>query len=136
MYAFYISYVIIWSRILFVGYSMKKKKAKFLLISQNKEIKEDIIIEERENIYYFSLKDSSNHRLSKEDCNLMRETKEILLELDFKKCEKSKIYLKKEKLQYNLDLKVEKCRITSTEVEIRYELNNEKYIFEIVLEGD
>ncbi len=137
MYAFYTSYVIIWSRILFVGYSMKKEKAEFQLLSEKEEIKEEIILETKEdNIYYFSLKDGSTNRFSKEEGLFTRETKEMLLNLDFKTEKNSKIYLKKEGLEYTLNLKVEKKKIDKKKIEIEYELHGNKYIFKIILEGE
>ena len=132
MYAFYISYVIIWSRILFVGYSMTKKKANIILVSPKEEIAEETIIEEQDGIYYFSLKDNSRHRFSIKDKNLIRETGEMMLELDFKNEKNSKIYLKKEHLEYSLDLKTRKCEITPKAIKIEYELNEVEYLFKIV----
>lgn len=136
MYEFYISYVIMWCRILFVGYFMKKKKAKFLLKSKELDQKEDILIEEQEQIIYFSLKDNSKNRLSIQDKILTRETEEILLELDFKNSKNSLIYLKKEHLEYRLDIKVVEYEIKMPQIKIRYILNNEEYLFEIIIEGE
>lgn len=132
MYDFYISYAIIWSRILFVGYSMTKKKANIILVSPKEEIAEETIIEEQDGIYYFSLKDNSRHRFSIKDKNLIRETSEMMLELDFKNEKNSKIYLKKEHLEYSLDLKTKKWEITPKAIKIEYELNEEEYLFKIV----
>jgi len=136
MYEFYISYVIMWCRILFVWYFMKKKKAKFLLKSKELEQKEDILIEKQEQIIYFSLKDNSKNRLSIQDKILTRETEEILLELDFKNSKNSLIYLKKEHLEYRLDIKVVEYEIKMPQIKIRYILNNEEYLFEIIIEGE
>jgi len=115
---------------------MKKKKAHFVLVSEENKLEEEINLEEQNNIYYFRLKDSSKNRFSKEDKTFTRETKEMMLELDFKMVENSRLYLKKEHLEYKIDLKRIKCHITSTKVEIEYELNKEKYLMKIVLEGE
>lgn len=137
MYVFSISYVIIWSRILFVGYSMKKEKAEFQLLSNTEEIKEKITLETKENsIYYFSLKDNSNNRFSREELLFTRETNEMLLDLDFKTEKNSKIYLKQEKLEYSLNLQVIQAKIEKKKIEIKYELNGTKYLFKIILEGE
>jgi len=115
---------------------MKKKKAKFLLKSKELEQKEDILIEKQEQIIYFSLKDNSKNRLSIQDKILTRETEEILLELDFKNSKNSLIYLKKEHLEYRLDIKVVEYEIKMPQIKIRYILNNEEYLFEIIIEGE
>lgn len=137
MYVFSISYVIIWSRILFVGYSMKKEKAEFQLLSNTEEIKEKITLETKENsIYYFSLKDNSNNRFSREELLFTRETNEMLLDLDFKTEKNSKIYLKQEKLEYSINLQVIQKKIDKKKIEIKYELNGTKYLFKIILEDE
>lgn len=116
---------------------MKKEKAKFQLLSETEELKEDIILETKEDsIYYFRLKDGSTNRFSKEEMLFTRETKEMLLDLDFKTEKNSKIYLKKERLEYTLNLKVAKKKIEKKKVEIEYELNGIKYVFKIILEGE
>lgn len=137
MYVFSISYVIIWSRILFVGYSMKKEKAEFQLLSNTEEIKEEITLETKEDsIYYFSLKDNSNNRFSKEELLFTRETNEMLLDLDFKTEKNSKIYLKQEGLEYSINLQVIQKKIDKKKIEIKYELNGTKYLFKIILEDE
>jgi len=59
---------------------MKKKKAHFVLVSEENKLEEEINLEEQNNIYYFRLKDSSKNRFSKEDKTFTRETKEMMLE--------------------------------------------------------
>ena len=116
---------------------MKKEKAEFQLLSNTEEIKEKITLETKENsIYYFSLKDNSNNRFSREELLFTRETNEMLLDLDFKTEKNSKIYLKQEKLEYSLNLQVIQKKIEKKKIEIKYELNGTKYLFKIILEGE
>ena len=56
----------------------------------------------------------------------------MMLELDFKNEKNSKIYLKKEHLEYSLDLKTKKWEITPKAIKIEYELNEVEYLFKIV----
>lgn len=118
---------------------MKKKKARILLISKEQEIKEEVELTITEDLsYYFSLKDRSKNCFSLTESTFIRETSDMFLELYFGKNQEkmSKMYLKKEHLEYPLSLKVITYEKTSQQIEIDYELNQENYKFQIKIEGD
>ena len=115
---------------------MEKKKAQFFLQSPQGTVEEEIDIELENNLYYFSVNDGSYNRFSKEKLIFTRETEEMLLELDFRNNQESFLYLKKEKLNYNLVLIVKNKIITPTKIQINYLLNEEDFFLKIKIEGE
>lgn len=115
---------------------MKKQKAQIFLQSPQGKIEEEINIEQKNHLYYFSLKDRSSNRFSREEEIFTRETNELLLELNFRNTQESFLYLKKEKLNYNLVLIVKNKMITPTKIEINYLLNEEEFFLKLKLEGE
>ena len=130
MYIFYASYVIISDRFQLWGELWKKRKLNFFFNHLKEQQKKKL------NLYYFSLKDGSNNRFSKEKLIFTRETEEMLLELDFRNNQESFLYLKKEKLNYNLVLIVKNKIITPTKIQINYLLNEEDFFLKIKIEGE
>lgn len=115
---------------------MEKRKAQFFLQSPQGKIEEEIDIKIENNFYYFSLKDGSNNRFSKEESIFTRETEEMLLELNFQNNQESFLYLKKEKLNYHLALIVKNKIITPTKIEMNYLLNEEEFFLKLKIEGE
>lgn len=116
---------------------MVKQKAYFFLKSQDAIIHSFVDIDIKKNdIYYFSLDDDSKNRFCISERTFMRETKDLLVELAFAKGQKSSLYLKKEHLNYSLDLEIKDILLTHEKIRIKYLLNEIEYLLKIELVGE
>lgn len=115
---------------------MNQEKAKFSLLSKNTSLKEQVNMKIVDGIYYFSLTDGSQNRLSLKNWVFSRETEQMLLEINFETENESYIYLKQEHLTYNISVIVKNKKATEKKIAIVYLLNGEEYFLEIELEGE
>ena len=115
---------------------MNRKNAKIIITSKWHSIEEKVELEEKNDIYYFTLADASKNRFSKKELVLTRETKDAIFEMFFQEKEICMIDMKKEKLYLEIPLQVLKKEITEKEIAIFYKIEADEYCFCIVLEGD
>lgn len=111
-----------------------KRQATITVKNEKETIIDKVLMEEKNKKLNYLEQDTTNVFFDQEKKLLIRENKEIYMELSFQE-EKGILYQKELGKTLNLKLKTIKIIILNNKIEIQYEIENERYFYKIEMEA-